>query len=160
MKVFKVVKFDQVEYLTMQGWELAQIIATSHGMPVPCSTPFMAPVANNYSPGVQYASRDEVVQVNEPLFMLSKDNEELSREAVLAGKLDLAATEGKKLLEKLTIAEANVAKEQGEHFAYQKRYDELHKTHYELVAKNRKLEVDLGKVRTAIGTKAFEEVIK
>jgi hypothetical protein len=162
MKVFKVVKFNEVEQWTFQGWEFVMVVMQSRAETIHCSTPVPAHSCNNNysSSGYASASREEAVQVHEALFMLSKDGEEISRELVLTGKLDLAVTEGKKLVEQLAVAEKNATKEQEGHFAYQKRYDELNKTHYELVAKTRTLEGDLGKVRTAIGSQAFDAAIK
>jgi hypothetical protein len=156
MKVFKVVKFADVETWSLQGWEFVMVVTQSLAQTVPCSTPFLGRDIN-YGP--QYASRDEIVQVHEALFMLSKDGEEISREAVLEGKLNLAVAEGRKLQEQLNVMTHNykVVKEDGAE--YQKRYDQLNQKLGEEQKLRRKLEDDLAKICSAIGQIAFDKAV-
>src|SRR3972149_2926078 len=142
MKVFKVVKFNEVEQWTFQGWEFVMVVSQSRAETVFCSTPVPAHSCNNNysSTGYASASREEAVQVHEALFMLSKDNEEISREAVLIGKLALAVSEGRKLQEQLNIVNKNHEHEREGHLAYQQRYDTLNQTLGEEQKLRRKLE--------------------
>jgi len=157
MKVFKVVKFNEVEQWTFQGWEFVMVVTQSLAQTVPCSTPYMNR-DNNYGP--QYASRDEIVQVHEALFMLSKDSGEILREGVLTMERDVALQEARAAKERLSGATQRAESATVMAGEYQTRYDQLNLKLGEEMVRIRKLEGDLGKVRTAIGTKAFEEAIK
>lgn len=167
MKVFKVVPHYGLEAATLDGWELVQTIASSHADKVSLQTPVAVDGCNGSNgsygtPGHVETGypREEAVQVHEPLFMLSKEREAISREEQLK-------TEKRELVEKMTalsLKSQNDDKDIEELKRQVKLLDINLKDKMERMAldtnKLRKLEGDLAKVRTAVGTKAYEEALK
>jgi hypothetical protein len=167
MKVYKVVGPHGLEAASLDGWELVHTIASSRADKVSLQTPIAVDGCEgsngNYStPGRVETCypREEVVQVHEPMFMVSKEREVITREQQL--KAELQGT-----VDKMTAMSLNSQNDDrdikdltAKAASWEKRFEDLNKTYNETQAKTRKLEGDLAKVRTAVGTKAFEEALK
>ena len=167
MKVFKVVGPYQLEAASLDGWELVQTIASSRADKISLQTPIAVEGCNGNNgsyptPGHVDTCypREEVVQVHEPLFMVAKERDVITREEQLK-------VEKRELVEKMTalsLKSQNDDKDIEELKRQVKLLDINLKDKMERMAldtnKLRKLEGDLAKVRTAVGTKAYEEALK
>lgn len=96
----------------------------------------------------------------EALFLLSKDGEDVSRDAVLEGKLNLAVAEGRKLQEQLNAMTYKHGYAQERVVECQERFNSLNASFTALQAYSNKLEGALSKVRVAFGSKAYEDALK
>lgn len=160
MIVHKVVDSHGLEFATRDGWTLEQVIVATRGGTVQCQTPVSKKVPDGCYGDVQNYSRDEVVQVIEPMFLLKKEMTVITREEQLQAEMRL-------LNEKMTALklksdnddrDLRIQREQIEGF--QERMNTMVTSAQEARTRMQKLEGDLAKVRTAIGTKAYDEAIK
>lgn len=159
MKVYKVVSYTEVEKFTMDGWELDKVLGRSYATSMSCQTPVSVAVPDGCYGNVNTHLRDEPVQVHEPLFLLTKDLDVVQKEMALATQLSEVTGRVKELEE---------GREQRK-----KRFDALGadlKSSKEETAKfikerdnrsavARKLEDDIGKIRTALGDLRMKEIL-
>lgn len=159
MIVHKVIRGHELERHTLDGWELKRTLIAKHAEKLSCSTPIPCHKDVNYQ-GYQYTSREEVGQFEEMQFLVTKNSECLSREDQLLNEsntwrekvaaLDLKSKNDDRDLAQLREVEA----------AAQTRLREVSQNCLDDRTRLRKLEGDLAKVRTAIGTKAYDEALK
>jgi len=157
MQVYKIVKAEDVERWTSEGWGFVQVIPQVRAQKVECSTP-MAP-ANGYS-GAIYGSRDVLVQVHEPLFMLTKAQHILDREQHLTTERDAAEKLAKALQLKIDLLTGRQTLMDQEIAALQVRYNALCATKDAQEQLRHKLEADLAKICTTFGSKAIADALK
>lgn len=144
MIVYTVVKHTEIERLTREGWKFEQTITASRMDIARLATPLVIP--NVGGGGFQSNGIQELpVIVNEPLFMLSKDMDIITRE----GELQALAYNQRKELAKAETALAAAAAE---------IQDALNALGVEQTMR-RKLEVHLARVRAAIGELKFKEIV-
>jgi hypothetical protein len=161
MKVIKVVPYTEVERHTMDGWELDKVLTRSHAATIPCSTPLVPHACSNggYSSGTQYSTRDEAIQVHEPLFVLTKDLDTLKKELLLAEEIK------KYVLEKADLQKQNdqwklTAERLQQEVLMSQESAKIAREHRdEKIALARKLEGDVGKIRQAIGDLRMKEIL-
>lgn len=158
MIVYTVVKHTEIERLTREGWKFEQIIAASRMDIARLSTPMVIP--NTGGGGFQSHGTQELpVIVNEPLFMLSKDMDILTRE----NKLQALVYNQRKELAEAQTALAAAASEierltSGDALLRGVNQDALNALGVEQTMR-RKLEVHLARVRAAIGELKFKEIV-
>ncbi len=160
MKAHKIVASYQLESATLDGWELVRSISITRMEKMSCTTPIATPGNTNYNtPGVTTMMRDEVMRVNEPVFLLSKDTEIVNREAML--QMELQAT--KEQIAPLKLKSDNDDKDLKQlreaHDAAQTRLRDVSQEVLDARTKIRQLEGDLARLRTAIGTVRFDEIL-
>lgn len=169
MKAYKVIPARDVERSTLDGWELVQTIATSRAETVSCATPIA--IEGNTGQNGGYSTpgmvttypRDEIVQVNEPVFLLSKDVGAATHEEQLKNELQTLRTsmaeqraafelkstnddrDIKTLTERVATLDLNVG-DKGTRLS-----DAITKLH--------RAETALGKIRAAIGSVRYDEIL-
>jgi hypothetical protein len=173
MKIHKVVGAYNLEQATSEGWELAETFSSSRIDKTSCSTPIATDGYNGGSSGygspgsVSSYVREEALVVHEPLFRVTKDSGVASYEEQLKAEMW-------KLRDSLAPHELKHQNDEREIKALTKQVEELtgkcdqlqrslneSRTLFssERIAKQA-LEAYLAKIRTAIGTVRFDEIIK
>jgi hypothetical protein len=160
MKIYKAVAPHYLESSTKDGWALEQTLPTSRYETVKCDTPITVMARDGYnSSGYVTTLRDEVVQVNEPIFILSKDSETNSREEELAKRVTEAETKVKLADERHKLDERDMGLLTTKATSLEETRTELQtKLGVEQVARQR-MENHLAKIRTAIGTVRYDEIL-
>lgn len=158
MIVYKQILGHELEFHTNNGWKLERVLMTSRveEKNLSSQTP---PVANVTYSATDLFRRDAFV-VKEPAYLVSKTAEALSHEAALRGEYT-------EVIEQLRQAAVNAATKS---YNDDRDLKHLNKKCEDLQAqaderdgwnrKARKFEADLGKIREAIGTKAYDEILK
>lgn len=147
MKVYKVVSHQDVERsTTLEGWELMldHTQVETQAEPVNCKTPMTINQGTSYSSVQSYCSQS-VGQFSRPLYLLSKDEEVVKRESSLTAQLvdvNIKMNELKKAYDELT-----------------KLADRAENSERASIARCRKMEADIAKLRTAIGDLKFNEIV-
>lgn len=159
MIVHKVIRGHELERHTLDGWELKRTLIAKHAEKLSCSTPIPCHKDVNYQ-GYQYTSREEVGQFEEMQFLVTKNSECLSREDQLLNEINT----WREKVAALDLKSKNDDRDLNElkHRAELLDINLKDKTERMILDTNklRKLEGDLGKVRAAIGTKAYDEALK
>lgn len=167
MKIHAVIRAFEVEPRTRDGWTLVQAMPASNYEKVLCDTPI--PVegydgnANSGSYGsagtVQHTNREELVQVHEPVFLVAKELEVISREEGLKKELQDEK-------DKVKLAEQRHANDTRDMGLLTTKASSLEETKTVLQTQlsteqtlRRKLEADLGKIRLAIGMTRYDEIL-
>lgn len=159
MKVYKVVTYADVERHTMDGWELDKVLGRSYATSMSCNTPVPVQVPDNCYGSVSNSLRDEPVQVHEPLFLLFKDYDTLSKEKLLEEHIKkdvLELADLKKRIEQWELTAKNLQREvevskESTQVACTKRDEQT------VLA--RKLEGDIAKLRIALGDLRMKEIL-
>lgn len=165
MKIYKAVHYQQLEVETRAGWVLEQVLVHDHSINVPHQAP--AQVVNNNNNNNGYSSYqsgmvvpvDTPVIVREPMFLLAKEMDIVTREEELT-KLLKAEQEAQKKwsndydgLKRAHDTYKDEAdrrtKEVGESIAVQRK----------MMTAKEKLEGDMSKVRKAIGDLKYFEIV-
>ncbi len=161
MKVYKAIGPFYLESSTKDGWTLEQTLPTSRYEKVQCDTPLALFNRRDDYNSTQHTTlpRDELVQVNEPIFIMSKDSDAISREEELMKLLSEANDKVKLANVRHTLDERDMA-------LLNTKASSLEETKTELQAKlgseqtaRRQMENHLAKIRTAIGTVRYDEIL-
>ena len=161
MKIFKSVFHYQLEQATRDGWAIEQTLPSSRYEKVQCATPItvMARDGGYNNSGYVDTNREELVQVNEPIFIMWKDGDGISREEALIKQLSEANDRIKQLDERHKLDERDQRD-------LTKKVEGLEETRTELQTKlgieqtaRRSMENHLVKIRTAIGTVRYDEIL-
>ena len=165
MKVWKTSSAYHLELNTIAGWTLEQVLASSRVDKVQLSTPVAfegtpgSTMSYGVSGGVQAAIREEIAQVHEPVFLLSKEQEVVAREAALSAELRALH----ETMQPLELRHSNDTRD----------IEDLTKQIESLKTVNHRLEIqymneltlkrdalaDLTKIKTAIGTVRYDEIL-
>jgi hypothetical protein len=159
MKVFKVVAYGDVERFTMDGWELDKVLSRSYADRLQCSTPVATQAPDGCYGSVSNSFRDEPIQVQEPLFLLFKDFDTLSKEKLLEDRVKkdvLELDDLKKRTEQWEMTAKNLQREVEGSKAVaaiaREKWDQQS-------ALAQKLEAHISKLRIAIGDLRMKEII-
>ena len=161
LKVFKLVKFIEVEAFTSIGWRLLGTVNRSSIATVFEHEPVPILSTNNgtYTPP-QTTSVNRHHVVDDPLFLLGKDDE--SALAAMKSKVDacqLTLAEHAKCAEEMRKAKASVDRltelvdERLNDLALQR------KSTFEAIDGSRKMERDIAKLRVALGEVRMREIL-
>ena len=160
MKVFRIVRHQDLEGASMDGWELVQTLATSRADKIVCSTPVATEGSHGSGGYVNACTRDEVVQVHEPMFMVFKEREAIDRETQLKEDVRLLKENAIALQRKSDLDDRDLKQLRAVEAAKEARLQIVSADVLNMREKMYKLEGDLAKVRFAIGAKAYDEAIK
>jgi hypothetical protein len=166
VKIYKAITPFYLEASTKDGWTLEQTLPTSRYDKVQCDTPLAVAGYDGNSSGnygsagtVQHTYREELVQVNEPIFIMSKDSEAISREEEIAKQLREAQ-------DKLKLADERHKLNERDMGLLNTKASSLEETRTVLQAQlageqttRRQMENHLAKIRTAIGTVRYDEIL-
>jgi hypothetical protein len=162
MKIYKAVAPYYLEQATKEGWALEQTLPTSRYDKVECDTPIsLFPKRDDNYNSMQYTNcrREELVQVNEPIFIVSKESEVISREEELM-KLLSEANDKVKLADQRNANDTRDIKTQtGKIEGLESDLSNLRGTLTTEQTARRQMETHLAKIRTAIGTVRYDEIL-
>lgn len=157
MKAYKVIPARDVERSTLDGWELVQTIATSRAETVSCATPIA--IEGNTGQNGGYSTpgmvttypRDEIVQVNEPVFLLSKDVGAATHEEQLKNELQTLRMSMAEQRAAFELKSTNDDRDINVGDKGTRLSDAITKLH--------RAETALGKIRAAIGSVRYDEIL-
>ena len=162
MKIYKAIAPYYLESSTRDGWVLEQTLPTSRYEKVQCETPLaLFPKRDDNYNSLQQTTmpRDELVQVNEPIFIMSKDSDVISREEELMKLLSEAN-------DKVKLADERHKLDERDQKDLSSKVENLEAVRTDLQTKlgteqtsRRAMENHLSKIRTAIGTVRYDEIL-
>jgi len=162
MKVTKVVRSHEVEELTREGWHLVFHIDTAQRV-----AHHREAFPGSYNPHVPPEGKTVVGAITDPLFALEKDQEILTREAELAGRIGNAEVKFREMRDEAAKLTKTLNDTQSELKIAQHSCAIAHDEIEQLRAKNkqagelyRKLEGDMARVRNEIGEARWREIFK
>lgn len=159
MKVIKVFTDPhQVEILTRDGWTLDTIIATRIAKEMSLATPVLNPNSNGY-PQVMSSYRDEIAHDAVPMFVLSKDLDEVELAERLRQQVADLEKAGKLLEADVKTIDADRTKLTRDLERVGKECDDLRAARDASRNTIHKLEGDLAQARKFFGDKAFSDAI-
>ncbi len=160
MLVTKVVYHYEVEPLTRDGWTLKEILSAVHVQRIQLMVPFQPDNQNGYVPPVQYGTREELLPVSAPLFVLTKETEVETREQELDAKLKMALNANQPLIDSAKSLTETVAQLNKKLDVANARVENVERQLSEARTSKDKLERDITKIRQAIGTMEFDAILK
>jgi hypothetical protein len=161
VKIFKSVFHYQLEQATTDGWAVEQTLPSSRYEKVQCDTPLALYSKRDDYSGMQHTTleREELVQVHEPIFILSKDADLISREEALLKRVREAE-------DKVKLADERHKLDERDQKDLTTKVENLEATRSELQTKlgteqtsRRQMETHLAKIRSAIGTVRYDEIL-
>lgn len=160
MKVYKVVGPYEVEKFTMDGWALDKVLGHSYADKVQCQRPVATEAPQGCYGGVSQYPYEEVIQVHEPMFLLTKEIEVIQKEQLLTDevgdlkkKLELKQKERDQWMATSERSQREMLSSEAAARVSREHWDEF-------ATKAQKLERDLAKLRVALGDLRMKEILE
>ncbi len=166
MKIHAVIRAFEVEGRTRDGWTLVHAYHASNYEKVFCDTPI--PVEGNRGGGgnsystsgmVQQAPREELVQVHEPIFLVTKDLEAINREELLQREIRELQDKLKLAEEKHKLDARDLEIQKNKIQGLDSDLSNLRTSLSDERTTRQRMEAQLTKIRSAIGTVRYDEIV-
>jgi predicted GIY-YIG superfamily endonuclease len=165
MKIHAVIRAFEVESRTRDGWTLVQAMHASQYEKVFCETPIAIEGYDGHSSSygsagsLQQARREELVQVHEPVFLVAKELEAIDREEQIKKELREAQDKLKLAEEKHKLDARDLEIQKNKIQGLDSDLSNLRTSLSDERTTRQRMEAQLTKIRSAIGTVRYDEIV-